>query len=96
MDRKLVALILESWWEDTPSSEVVVSLKIDTDPCQLSLDCNSLWSSALLWAGLPQRTKNIVGTNLDMASLLNNLEAADNNTKEPDPTNVVDEGKMVT
>ena len=35
-------------------------------------------------------------TYLDMASLLNDLEAADNNTKEPDPTNVVDEDKMVT
>ena len=34
-----------------------------------------------------------------MTSLLNNLdklEAADNNTKEPDPTNMVDEDKMVT
>ena len=34
-----------------------------------------------------------------MTSLLNNLdklEAADNNIKEPDPTNVVDEEKMVT
>ena len=34
-----------------------------------------------------------------MTSLLNNLdklEAADNNTKEPNPTNVVDEDKMVT
>ena len=32
----------------------------------------------------------------EMTSLLNNLdklEAADNNTKEPDPTNVVDEDK---
>ena len=34
-----------------------------------------------------------------MTLLLNNLdklEAADNNTKEPDPTNMVDEDKMVT
>jgi len=34
-----------------------------------------------------------------MASLLSNLdklEAENNNTKEPDPTNVVDEDKMVT
>ena len=33
-----------------------------------------------------------------MASLLNNLDklqAADNNTKEPNPTNMVDEDKMV-
>ena len=31
-----------------------------------------------------------------MDSLHNNLEAADNNTKEPNPTNVVDEDKIVT
>ena len=34
-----------------------------------------------------------------MTLLLNNLdelEAAENNTKEPDPTNVVDEDKMVS
>ena len=31
-----------------------------------------------------------------MASLLNDLKAAVNNTKEPDPTNMVDEDKMVT
>ena len=37
-------------------------------------------------------------TILKMTSLLNNLdklEAADNNNIEPDPTNVVDEDKMV-
>ena len=37
-----------------------------------------------------------IDTNLDMASLLNNHEAADNNTKKPDPTNLVDEDKVVT
>ena len=41
------------------------------------------------------KTKN-TDTNLDIASLLNKLSAADNNTKEHDPTNVVDEDKKVT
>ena len=40
-------------------------------------------------------TKN-TDTNLDMASILNKLEAADNKTKELDPTNMVDEDKVVT
>ena len=35
-------------------------------------------------------------TNLDMASLLYKLQAADNNNKEPDPTNIIDEDKVVT
>ena len=42
--------------------------------------------------------KEIERTVLTMTSLLNNrdkLEAADNTTSEPDPTNMVDEDKMV-
>ena len=35
--------------------------------------------------------KNTENPNLVMTSLLNNLDAADNNIKEPDPTNVVEE-----
>ena len=62
----------------------------------LSLNCNSL-NSAPLWASLSQdeETKYAI---LEMTSLLNNLvklEVADKNTKEPDPTNMVDRDKMV-
>ena len=40
------------------------------------------------------KNKDICSTNPDMASLLNNLnklDAADNNSTEPDPTNIVAE-----
>ena len=63
----------------------------------LSLNCNGL-NSAPLWAGLSQ-DKETEYTFLKMNSLPNNLdklEVADNNTKEPHPTNVVDEDKIVT
>ena len=62
----------------------------------LSLNCNGL-NSAPLWAGLSQ-DKETEYAILEITSLLHNLdklEAADNNTKEPNPTNVVDEDKMV-
>ena len=45
------------------------------------------------------KDKETENSNPEMTLLLNNLdklEAADNNTKEPDPTNMVDEDKMVT
>ena len=62
----------------------------------LSLNCNGLtW--APLWTGLSQ-DKDTEYEILEITSLLNNLdklEAADNNTKEPDPTIVFDEDKMV-
>ena len=63
----------------------------------LSLNCNGL-NSAPLWAGLSQDKYTGYAT-LEMTLLLNNLdklEAADHNTTEPNPTNVVDEDKMVT
>ena len=41
--------------------------------------------------------KDTENPNLVMTSLLNNLDAADNNTKEPDPTNgVEDKTEVVT
>ena len=44
------------------------------------------------------KNKDIHSTNPDMASLLNDLdklEAADNNSTEPDPTNIVDEDNVL-
>ena len=43
------------------------------------------------------KDKDTENPNLVMTSLLNNLDAADNNTKEPDPTNSAeDKTEVVT
>ena len=54
-----------------------------------------MWS-APLWAGSFPEKKN-TDPNLDMTSFLNDLDAADNNTKEPNPSNgAEDKTEVVT
>ena len=53
----------------------------------LSLNFNGL-NSSTLWAGLSQNEETEEMTSL--LDILDKLEAAENNTKEPDPTNLVD------
>ena len=74
-------------------------LQIDTDPCQylrIVKVSSALFSCSRL--SLPQRTNtSTYPPNLGMASLLNDqadkLDAADNNSNEPNPTNLVAEDK---
>ena len=64
--------------------------KEDCSVSFLSSDCNSFFSTAMSCStlSLPQRPNTSISSNLGMASLLNDLadelDAADNNTTEPD------------
>ena len=74
-------------------------LQIDTDPCQyLQIVKVSISTFQLFQTEVPQIPNSSISSNLGMASLLNDLadklDAADNNSNEPDdPNNAVVEDK---